>query len=232
MNSVSTASYSFPGFLSDSQKQAFMLPEDKKQKFATLRDSLLLAKVILVRSLQRFAGTAVSSSLAVPASKLFCREVNFYIGKSLKNSRPVRMTESLKNELEHWRFLDAWDGFLPWQKERHYTVEIISDPSKSGWGGILSLPPAKKYTRDYWCPEDLISQGGIAVKEAKALFQTLTTFSEEVFNGRVDAFVDNSNLIDFWNIGGVKSMPLTNEIKDLFHLSLKLNIVLNLFYIP
>ena len=89
------------------------------------------------------------------------------------------MTESLKNELEHWRFLDTWDGFLPWRKERHYTVEIISDASKSGWGGILSLPPAKKYTRDYWRPEDLISQGGIAVKEAKALFQILTTFSEE-----------------------------------------------------
>ena len=44
--------------------------------------------------------------------------------------------------------------------------------------------------------------------------------------------VDNSNLIDFWNSGGGKNMPLTNEIKDLFHLSLKLNIVLNLFYIP
>ena len=96
----------------------------------------------------------------------------------------------------------------------------------------MSLALAEKYTRDYWCPEDLISQGGIAVKEAKALFQTLTTFSEEVFNGRVDAFVDNSNLIDFWNNGGGKNIPLTNEIKDLFHLSLKLNIVLNLFYIP
>ena len=71
----------FLGFLSDSQKQAFILPEDKKQKFATLRDSLLLAKVIPVRSLQRFAGKAVSFSLAVPAAKLFCREVNFYIGK-------------------------------------------------------------------------------------------------------------------------------------------------------
>ena len=142
------------------------------------------------------------------------------------------MTESLKNELEHWRFLDTWDGFLLWRKERHYTVEIISDAFTSGWGGILSLPPAKKYTRDYWCPEDLISQGGIAVKEAKALFQTLTTFSEEVFNGRVDAFVDNLNLIDFWNNRGGKNMSLTNEIKDLFHLSLKLNIVLNLFYIP
>ena len=51
--------------------------------------------------------------------------------------------ESLKKKLEHWKFLDTWDGFLPWRKERHYTVEIISDASKSGWGGILSLPPAK-----------------------------------------------------------------------------------------
>ena len=104
----------FLGFLSDSQKQAFILPEDKKQKFASLRDSLLLTKVIPVRSLQRFAGKAVSFPLAVPAAKLFCREVNFYTGKSLKNFRPVRIAESLKNELEHWRILDIWDGFLPW----------------------------------------------------------------------------------------------------------------------
>ena len=95
----------------------------------------------------------------------------------------------------------------------------------------MFLPLVKKYRRDYWCPDDLNSQEGIAVKEAKALFQTLTTFSEEVFNGRMDAFVDNSNLIDFWNNKGGRNTPLTNEIKDLFHLSLKLNIVLNLFYI-
>ena len=74
--------------------------------------------MIPVRSLQRFAGKAVSFSLAVPAAKLFCREVNFYIGKSLKNSRPVRMTESLKIELEHWRFLDTWDGFFAMAKRK------------------------------------------------------------------------------------------------------------------
>ena len=64
---------SFLGFLSDSKKQAFISPEEKKQKFAALRGSLINMKVIPVKSLQKFAGTAVSFSLAVPAVRLFCR---------------------------------------------------------------------------------------------------------------------------------------------------------------
>ena len=46
----------FLGFFSDSTKQAFLLPEDKKLKFAALRDSLIESKVISAKSLQRFAG--------------------------------------------------------------------------------------------------------------------------------------------------------------------------------
>ena len=42
--------------------------------------------------------------------------------------------------------------------------------------------------------------------------------------------MDNKNLLDFWNEGG-KSIPLTNEIKDLFFMTLKLNIILNLHYV-
>ena len=96
----------FLGFLSDSKKQAFILPEEKKQKFAALRDSVINMKVIPVKSLQKFAGKTVSFSLAVPAARLFCTQINSHIGKGLKNSIPVKMTESLKEELEHWKFLD------------------------------------------------------------------------------------------------------------------------------
>ena len=46
----------FLGFLSDSTKQAFLLPEDKKLKFAPLRGSLIDSKVISAKSLQRFTG--------------------------------------------------------------------------------------------------------------------------------------------------------------------------------
>ena len=91
----------FLGFLSDSQKQAFILPEEKKRKFAVLRDSLTQSKTIPVKSLQRFAGKVVSFTLAVLAAKLFCREVNFHISKGLKSSKPVKMTEGPKKELEH-----------------------------------------------------------------------------------------------------------------------------------
>ena len=76
-------------------------------------------------------------------------------------------------------------------------VKVISDSSNSGWGGILSLTEGPKYTRDYWNPDELNAPGGIAVKEAKALHQTLSTFAGDIFNCRVDAHVDNSNLIDF-----------------------------------
>ena len=96
------------------------------------------------KSLQKFAGKVVSFSLAIPAAKLFCREVNFHIGKGFRRSKPVRMSKNLKNELEHWIFVDSWEGFLPWKQERHFTVKITSDASISGWGGILSFPGGSK----------------------------------------------------------------------------------------
>ena len=141
------------------------------------------------------------------------------------------MSKNPKNELEHWIFVDSWEGFLPWKQERHFTVEITSDVSNSGWGGILSFPGGSKETRDYWCPEDFECPGGIAVKEAKALFRTLSTFSEDVLSGKVDAFVDNKTLLDFWNNEGGRNIPLANEIKDLFFLTLQLNILLNVYYV-
>ena len=221
----------FLGFLVDSVKQAFILPEEKKQSFANFRDYSFNSKVIPIKSLQKFAGKAVSFSLAVPAAKLYCREVNYNISKGLHCSRPVKMSDALREESQHWQFLDSWSRFLPWRQERHFCIKITTDASNSGWGGILKLPGRPKVTRDYWCPEDLTAPGGISVKEAKALFQALSVFSEEIYNGRVDAYVENLNLINFWNNEGGTNVSLSNEIKELFLLTLKLNIILNLHYV-
>ena len=219
----------FLGFISDSVKQAFILLKEKKLKFAMFRDTILSSSLIAVKTLQRFVGKAISFSLAVPAVKLFTREVNPHIGKALKTSRAVRMTETLRRELEHWMFLDDWDGFLPWKDERHLVVKIISDASDSDW--ILSLPDGQHQTKDYWRKED-ISLPGIAIREVKALYKILSAFSKEVSNGRVIAHIDNTNLLDFWNHGGGRSLPLTDEIKDLFFLTSKLNILFKLAYVP
>ena len=94
----------FLGFLSDSIKQAFLLPEDKKFKFAVLRDSLIESKIISAKNLQRFAGKIVSSCLVISAAKLFCREVKFLYQKALKESKPIKMSDDLKKELQYWKF--------------------------------------------------------------------------------------------------------------------------------
>ena len=46
----------FLGFISDSVKQAFILPDEKKKKFATLRDSLISMKLVPIKRLQKFTG--------------------------------------------------------------------------------------------------------------------------------------------------------------------------------
>ncbi|CAH3187116.1 unnamed protein product [Porites lobata] len=51
------------GFLSDSILQAFLIPQDKRIKFATLRDSILQCRTVSIKALQRFAG-----KLRIPVS--------------------------------------------------------------------------------------------------------------------------------------------------------------------
>ena len=102
----------FLGFFVDSEKQAFILPQDKRLKFSDLREFILSRKEIDLRTLQRFSGKCISMSIAVPGCKLFCSEVNSGISFSVRNSKSVQVSNALRAELEHWRFLDNWSGFV------------------------------------------------------------------------------------------------------------------------
>ena len=52
----------FLGFISDSVKQAFIFPDERKKRFATLRDSLIGMKLVPIKILQKFADRVVSFS--------------------------------------------------------------------------------------------------------------------------------------------------------------------------
>ena len=56
-------------------RQAFLIPRDKKTKFATLRESILSSSCVSLKTLPRFAGKVVSFSLAIPGCKLYVGEV-------------------------------------------------------------------------------------------------------------------------------------------------------------
>ena len=77
----------FLGFLCDSDLQVFVLPEDKKEKFANLRESVLSQHSVSVKSLQRLAGKIISFCIAVPAAKLYALEI-YRATVPLRNKRP------------------------------------------------------------------------------------------------------------------------------------------------
>ena len=199
-----------------------------------MRESLLRSKCVSVKSLQKFAGKVASFSLAVPAAGLFCRQVNASISKGIKSSRPIKMWQGLEEELKYWRFLDSWNGYLSWKEEKHFVVQIVLDASNFGWerGGILHFPDGPKKTRDYWFADEEFPVQDTAIKEARALFKSLLIFADEIYSGRVKAAVDNTNLINLWENGGRRSLALSEDMKDLFFLTLKLNISLSLSFVP
>ena len=156
----------FLGFLSDSILQAFLIPQDKRIKFATLRDSILQCRTVSIKALQRFAGKVTSFSLAVPAAQLYAREVYRAISLANRSSRPIKVVGDLRSEIAHWRFLDSWSEHLLWMDERHLVVNVTSDASQYVWGGIVhnpSGPPLE--TRDIWREE--VRDKPIAVKYRK-----------------------------------------------------------------
>ena len=61
----------FLGYICDSEKEAFLLPQDKKDKFAGLREAILSKKSVSVKTLQKFVGKTTSFTLLVPAAKLY-----------------------------------------------------------------------------------------------------------------------------------------------------------------
>ena len=92
----------FLGHLVDTIRETFSVPEDKKQKFIPLRESVLCEKSVLLYNLQRFLGKCISLSLMVPAAKLYTRQIAGNISQFSHSIRPIPMTGALHQEIEHW----------------------------------------------------------------------------------------------------------------------------------
>lgn len=128
----------FLGFICDSVRQALLIPEDKKVKFAALREDILSSPFVGLKTLQRFSGKVISISLAIPGCKLYVPEVFKAITRLSGSTRPsVKVEAALRAEIKYWRFLDNWTDCLPWRTEHHSVVTLYCDASKKAWGRTL-----------------------------------------------------------------------------------------------
>ena len=215
----------------DSDLLSFILPDDKKVKFASLRESILSQRSVSIKTLQRLAGKIISFCIAVPAAKLYAREVYRAIAKATHSSRPIKIMGDLKAEIEYWRFLDAWDKSLPWLDERHIVVKLSSNASLVAWGGVVEDPKGPLVEcHGLWDDED--KSKPIAVKEALALASTKQSASTILTNCRVDAHVDSLTLVHSWKKQGGRSKGMNDALKIIHTTMLKQNVSLDLKYIP
>ena len=218
------------GHVVDSSKQAFELPGSKVVAFATLREEILACKkTVNVRTLQRFQGKCVSFSLAVPGAKLFIRNISSAIASSPGNGQ-VKMTDSLREEICHWRFLDSWKGHVPWREERHVRLSLSTDASGYGWGCVMHSTSGDQSFRDYWNPQQIGLN--ISTKEMLAISNAIKATPEHVRDCRVDVQVDSQVAIDTYNGQGSKNSPqLTAATKELYFTVVNRNLQLELSHI-
>ena len=81
----------------------------------------------------------------------------------MRTLKPIAVQGALGDEIAHLLFLEEWDDPLPWHDERHLQIELATDASHTGWGGVISTPE-KQETSDYWSKDEMIL--GIATREA------------------------------------------------------------------
>ena len=221
----------FLGLCCDTTLTAFSLPREKILKFAELREQILSERSVPLVRLQKLIGKCISFSLVVPAAKLFTREMNLAVSKALKAKNLIRITGPLRRELEHWRFLDTWEGHMTWREEKHVSVSVASDASGTGWGGAL-LDGDRHTVKEVggpWC--ESMSSCPIHVKETTALSRTLLALGEFVRDRRVDVLVDSTVLLHCWERQYSSTHDMLEALKDLFWTTVRLNVAITLSYV-
>jgi hypothetical protein len=179
-----TRSLDFLGFTVDSEAQVFRLPEKKRESFNILRNMVLEEDRVDLLTLQKLAGKCSSMAICVPGALFYIREMTRAIGQAQKSKKPVPLVGSLREEVEHWGFLDLWQGESQWRKETHTQIKIATDASLYKWGAhVLSGVNMEDglQLHDYFGG----SSRPIHVKEAEAVLRTIESLGNNLCDSRV-----------------------------------------------
>ena len=219
----------FLGFLCDSLRQSFLIPPDKKTKFRSLRESILLSSLVNLNSLQRFAGKVVSFSLAIPGFKLYVCEVFSAMAQLTRSSKVVAKVQGgLPSDIQCWRFMDDWSDCLPRRSEKHCIVTLFCDASKGSWGEVLLKDGKRIEPRDYW-PDSLDDVNSL---EAKALFRSLLAFRDHIHNPWVDVYTNNQTFKAALENSSCKSSSVNESVTEILQCSRQLNFPKNNCFVP
>lgn len=206
---VPTRCIEYLGNIIDTNSMTVYLPIRRVEKIVQGCKKLLYKERDSIREVARITGLMVAAFPAVTMGKLHYRELEKGKIAALQKEngnfdKIMCITRDMKVDLTWWVNNIATQSR---QIIRTGTeVEIYTDASSSGWGGLLDHQSAG----GSWSVQE--KQLHINALELKAIHFTLQTFSTHLRGKHIQVFCDNTTAVSYVNeMGGTKSL-ICNKI--------------------
>ncbi|KAK3260837.1 hypothetical protein CYMTET_30227 [Cymbomonas tetramitiformis] len=174
----------------------FRVTERRVHKIHTRAKEILCDAVrnrrwILARRLASFTGLCQSVYLAVPAARLYLRELYFVLAEKRSWGAKVKISRAARGHLEWWSRLPVmsrWNGRKIWRSPTR--AKVHTDSSMMAWGGALNL---KFPARGFWSDE--MRNWHITHLELEAVYKTVQAFLKELEGKVVRLYCDNQAVV-------------------------------------
>ncbi|KAK3236598.1 hypothetical protein CYMTET_53270 [Cymbomonas tetramitiformis] len=146
---------------------------------------------IPARRLASFTGLCQSVYLAVPAARLYLRELYFVLAEKRSWGAKVKISRAAWGDLEWWfrlLVMSRWNGRKIWRSPTR--AKVHTDSSMTAWGGVLNL---KFPARSFWPHE--MRNWHITHLELEAVYKTVQAFLQELEGKVVRLYCDNQAVV-------------------------------------
>ncbi|KAK3242252.1 hypothetical protein CYMTET_48045 [Cymbomonas tetramitiformis] len=146
---------------------------------------------IPARRLAAFTGLCNSVYLAVPAARLYLRELYFVLAEKRSWGAKVKISRAARVDLEWWARLPVMSRWNERRIRRSPTrAKLHTDSSMMAWGGVLNL---KFPARGFW--PDEMRDWHITHLELEAVHKTVQAFLKELESKVVRLYCDNQAVV-------------------------------------
>lgn len=197
------------GFIFDSTNMTLSLPTNKRQVLLGETIKMSNRSVCKIRDFAKFLGKLIAACPALDYSWTYTKRFeaikSFSLKLAHKNYNALMNIPTTLHKDFLWWIKNLMTGFRKiWEED--FTLEIFSDASLTGWGGMCG----NETVRGFWSENDRLQN--IHYLELKAAYYALKTFGKGFKNCRFLLRMDNTTGISFINRMGGTRQNLLNEI--------------------
>ena len=179
------------------------MSSEKREKIRKAISTLYNQDTASIRSVAQTVGVLIYTKRLEREKFLALLKKNDDFDKKMK------ISEIMKLDLKWWlRNINTVKNPI---KENHYSLEIFSDASLTGWGVCCQ----GKKTRGWW--EGTEKEKHIYLLELRAAMNGLKCFAREITNREILLRIDNTTAIAYINrMGGIQFPKLNNLAREIW----------------